>query len=107
MGEDTRGPSWYDVSVYAEYLQEKWGVRSMFRLARPIRRVDGRGYTSWIGSVELYSSGADGGFLKGFNAAWGKGGAAATAPGALYEALTRAEGWLEERDEAARSQAAF
>lgn len=104
---EERGPGWYDVSTYAEHLRERWNVLVYFRLAPPIRRVDGRGYTSWCGSVELHSSGTNGRHLRTFAAPWGARGAARTAPGALYAALTEAEGWLEERKNASEAQAAF
>lgn len=106
MSEE-RGPSWYDVSIYAEHIRDTYGRLVYFKLAPPVRRLDGRGYTSWCGLVELYGRDAGSGVERVFQASWGSGGAARTAPGALYAALTLCEGYLEEKKATAERQAAF
>lgn len=105
--DSERGPGWYDVSIYAEHLRDVYGRLVYFKLAPPVRRIDGRGYTSWCGLVELHGSDAGSGVERVFQASWGQGGAARTAPGALYAALTLCEGYLVERTREALAQAAF
>lgn len=107
MMSEERGPTWYDVSIYAEHIRDVYGRLVYFKLAPPVRRLDGRGYTSWCGLVELHGSVSGSGVERVFQASWGSGGAARTAPAALYAALTLCEGYLEEKARKALAQATF
>lgn len=107
MNVDKSGPSWYDVSTHAEHLRERYNVAVEFRLVPPIRRFDGRGYTSWTAGVLVTTLGAKQQTAQGFTHSWGSGGSAKTCPSALLLGLLAADDWCREREAAAAKQAAF
>lgn len=106
MSEE-RGPSWYDVSKLAESLRDEYRCAVEFGLVPPVRRFDGRGYTSWSGRVVLTPLGEDSKPKHTVSFTWGLGGTDRTAPGALYKALLDAHEWCEQRQLAAQRQARF
>lgn len=106
MSEE-RGPSWYDISLMAESIADRWGAFVELRLLRPIRRIDGRGYTSWTASVVVSGGRDKREWSKGFSRPWGARGGSTTAPAAFYVAMLDAQDWLEERQAAAERQASF
>lgn len=106
MSEE-RGPSWYDVSVALEQFWEEYNVAAVLGLARPIKRVDGRGYTTWGVSITVAPVVGGKARPRTFWRYWGKGGAHATAPAALYWALWDARAHLDELRATAEAQAAF
>lgn len=106
MSEE-RGPSWYDVSKMAEALREEYRCAVEFRVVPPVKRLDGRGYTSWSGRVTATPLGEDAQPKHWVDVVWGQGGKAKTAPAALYVGLLDVCDWLEQRKLAAERQASF
>ena len=101
------GPSYWDVSTYADDLRERHGVGIRWTLVPPIRRVDGRGYTSWCVAVQVWVLRAKQTREWNAQAAFGAGGAWKTLPAALLATLRAYEEQREDERVAAEARAAF
>jgi hypothetical protein len=102
-----RGPSYRDVVTHADYLKDKDGVGIRWTLVPPVRRLDGRGYSSWCVAVEVWTLRARRQHTWAAQAGFGYGGAWSTLPAALLATLRAYEAQREDERVAAEAQAAF
>lgn len=105
--EGDRGPGWWDVGEYSRELMERWHVGVTFVFVPPVRRFDGKGFSSWCVAATVRGRGALKEWESSAQESWGAGGSWKTAPAALHAALRRIETTLIEREKDARAQARF
>ena len=103
---ESNGPSYWDASQHAAYLRERDGVGIRWLIVPPIPRVDGRGWSSWCVSVEVWALRTKTPRVWNAQAAFGQGGAWKTLPAALLATLRAYEAQREDERVAAEAQAA-
>lgn len=101
------GPSYYDVSAYAADMRERRGTGIRWSLVPPIRRIDGRGYSSWSCRVEVWSLRTTPTKTWYAQAGFGQGGAWKTLPAALLATLRAIEAQWEDERVASEARAGF
>ena len=99
MSEE-RGPSYWDCAQAIEEIRKRRTHSIEVRLMPPMPRLDGRGWSTWIVGLHLRPMADLDGRECHVQASWGKGGACATMPAALYRCVLHA---LEQLDQAQRS----
>lgn len=106
MAEE-RGPSYWDVAVYAQELEARFGKAVRFQVNPPRRLGPDNRWSSWSVWAEMWTP--DGSSLPGpaCSQSFGKGGAWATLPAALHAACRNLEARLEQREEDAVRQHRF
>ena len=102
-----QGPSYWDVSAHADHLREQDGIGIRWTLVPPIKRVDGRGWSSWCVSVEVWTLRARTTRRWNAQAAFGRGGAWKTLPAALAATLRAYEAQRADEQVAVEAQARF
>lgn len=107
MPAEERGPSYWDASAYAETVRERDGVGVRWTIVPPVRRIDGRGYSSWAVAVEVWTLRSKQKRTWHAQAGFGNGGAWKTLPAALLATLRAYEAQREDERVAALAQAAF
>lgn len=105
--KDEIGPTYWDVSEQAHYLREQHGVGVRWTLVPPIPRVDGRGWSTWCVSVEVWTLRAKEKRTWNAQAGFGQGGAWKTLPAALAATLRAYEAQREDERVAALAQQRF
>lgn len=88
---DERGPSWWDVADLCQRTADAYHCSVELHLGWPIKRIDGRGYSSWCASVTLTARTGKPQLVFGAHELFGRGGSFATAPAAFYRALLEAQ----------------
>lgn len=106
-GASERGPSYYDVGTYVHWLKERYGVGTRLVIVPAWPRVDGRGWSTWAVSVQVWRLGTAGETAYAAQFSFGRGGAWATLPAAMYAGLLRVTDKLEAAERASAEQAAF
>lgn len=101
------GPSWHDVSVYADHIWTRYGYRVELKLVQSVRRLDGKGNSAWQAVASASPREGRSGAPAVTTASWGSGGAAKTCPQAIYSALAALDDLLTQRENTAAQQAAF
>lgn len=101
------GPSYWDVSTYAEDLGLRWACHLQFVVTPPVR-VDTTGkYTSWCVTLRAASTPGVYGPVPALVAYYGKGGSWKTLPAAMHDVLRRYDAYRAEQVAAAERRAAF
>lgn len=101
------GPTWWDCAQASAVLIETYGKAVSYVLVPPIRRIDGRGYSTWTVAATVSPRRGLQGRAHSRQAAFGKGGSHKTAPAALHWCLLELIAQLDQDRAVAESQAAF
>lgn len=104
---DVTGPSYWDVSAYCENFRSRWGKDVSFRVCPPVRVQSTGKWSSWHVWCEVRDTPGYGGPCTITGASYGQGGAWATLPAAMFDALGKADDQLSEKEKAATRVAAF
>lgn len=102
-----KGPSYYDVSTYVHWLKEKHGIGVRLLIVPAWPRLDGAGWSTWAVSVQVWRLGTEGQTAFASQQGFGRGGAWATLPAAMYAGLLAVTDKLEAAERAAARQASF
>lgn len=107
MADETRGPSYWDVSTFVDDLRTRWNYDFSFRVCPPVRIVSTGKWTSWHVWCEVRATAGYGPILHTTGATYGQNGAWKTLPAAMFQALCLTQDALYDAERAAREQAAF
>lgn len=106
-GGSESGPGWWDVSQAVTAIKDRMDCFIEIRLMPPMRRLDGKGYTSWQAGATVRNRGEKQVWSHSSSRSFGRGGASKTAPAALLVCFLEIEAKLEAAEMEARQRAMF